>query len=181
MRTEPESTAPTNSKSNVVLICFALGSTETFKNVASKSWVEVKEDCPKAAVLLVGTKSDLWNKSAPDVITQPKIDKVVATSQADKFIACSAKKNVNSGNGFDFAIGATISKNRGKCSVAETSINCCLESFVGRPFYPQKTGSCSLDGRLRLYRGSYLFAWQQANALTGGMCAQRYEKASLYR
>jgi Ras family protein A len=95
-----------------------LDSPETFKNVTTKWWVEVKEYCPKAAVLLVGTKSDLWNKSAPDAITQPQIDEVVATIQAFKFIACSAKKNENIGNVFDLAIGATLQKNPGKCSVA---------------------------------------------------------------
>jgi GTPase SAR1 family protein len=143
------------SKSNVVLICFALDSPETFNNVTSKWSVQVKEDCPKAAVLSVGIKSDLWNKSAPDAITQPQIDQVIAAIQAYKFIACSAKKN----------------ENRGKV----------FESFVGRPFDAQKTVSQLFDGRLRLYSGSYLFAWQESNAFTGGMCAQRYEEASLYR
>jgi small GTP-binding protein len=106
------------SKCDVVLICFALDSPETIKNVTAKWWVEVKEYCPHAAVLLVGTKSDLWNKSAPDAITQAQIDEVAATIQAFKFIACSAKKNENIGNVFDLAIGATLQKNPGKCSVA---------------------------------------------------------------
>jgi small GTP-binding protein len=106
------------SKCDVVLICFALDSPETLKNVTAKWFVEVKEYCPKAAVVLVGTKSDIWDKGAPDAITQEQIDEATAATKAYKFIACSARKNENVGNVFDIAIAAVLQKNPGKCNVA---------------------------------------------------------------
>jgi Ras family protein A len=106
------------SKCDVVLICFALDSPETLRNVTSKWFVEVKEYCPKAAVVLVGTKSDLWDQKAPDAITQAQIDLVAQQTHAYRFIPCSAKKNEGIGDVFDLAIGAVIQKNPKGCSVA---------------------------------------------------------------
>jgi predicted GTPase len=78
----------------------------------------VKKYCPKAAVVLVGTKSDLWNKAEPGAITQADIDSMAAQIKAYKAIQCSAKKNENIGDVFDLAIAAVLQKDRGKCAVA---------------------------------------------------------------
>jgi small GTP-binding protein len=108
------------AKCDVVLICFALDSPESLKNVTTKWYPEVKEYCPKTvAVLLVGTKADLWDRAAADAISQAKIDEVAAAIHAFKSITCSAKKNENIGNVFELAVQAVIDKNPGKaCSVA---------------------------------------------------------------
>jgi Ras family protein A len=94
-----------------------LDSPESLKNVTAKWWLEVKEYCPKAAVVLVGTKADIWDQSASDGITQAKIEEVASTIHAFKSITCSAKKNENIGNVFDLAIQAVVQKRGGKCPV----------------------------------------------------------------
>jgi small GTP-binding protein len=106
------------AKCNVVLICFALNSPESLRNVTTKWYPEVKQYCQKAAIVLVGTKSDVWDPHAPDAITPAKVDEVAATVHAFKSIQCSAKKNENIGNVFDLAIQAVIEKNKGDCEVA---------------------------------------------------------------
>lgn len=105
------------SKCDVVLICFALDNPESFRNVTDKWLVEVKEYAPKAAVVLVGTKSDLWDPNAPGAITQAQIDKLCTEIKA-RAITCSAKKNENIGNVFDLAIETVVLKKEGKCEVA---------------------------------------------------------------
>jgi small GTP-binding protein len=106
------------AKCDVVLICFALDSPESLKNVTTNWLVEVKEYCPRAALVLVGTKSDLWDRSAPNAITEDQIHEVTAATRPCKFIPCSAKKKENIGGVFDLAIAAMIQKNPNKCTVA---------------------------------------------------------------
>jgi Ras family protein A len=106
------------AKCHCVLICFALEWRGYLKNVVTRWFAEVKQYCPKAAVVLVGTKSDLWNKAEPDAITQADIDSTAAQIKADKAIQCSAKKNENIGDVFDLAIAAVLQKASGKCTVA---------------------------------------------------------------
>ena len=51
--------AYTNPDTDVVLICFSLGSLDSFANV-SKKWIpEFKKYCPNVPIILVGTHSDL--------------------------------------------------------------------------------------------------------------------------
>jgi GTPase SAR1 family protein len=103
---------------DVILFCFALNSPETLKNVTAKWFVKVPELFPKASALLVGTKSDLWDKTAPDAITQAQIDEVAAITHAYKFILCSAKKNEGFDGVFDLIIQAHLQKNPDVCNVA---------------------------------------------------------------
>ncbi|KAH0794221.1 rho-related GTP-binding protein RhoA-D-like [Histomonas meleagridis] len=106
------------AKCDVVLICFSLDNKESLKNVVDKWKLEIIEYCPKAAVILVGTKSDLWDKNADGAITQEDIDNVAKQVKAFKTITCSAKNNTNIGNVFDLAIAAAINKNGGGCTIA---------------------------------------------------------------
>jgi small GTP-binding protein len=106
------------NKCDVVLICFALNNQESLKNVSERWLPEVREYAPKASIVLVGTKSDLWDPTAPGAITQADIDAVATEIKAFKSITCSAKKNEKIGDVFDLAIRAIASKGDGKCLVA---------------------------------------------------------------
>ena len=106
------------SKCDVVLVCFALNDRESFKNVTEKWFVEIQEFAPKAAIVLVGTKADLWDTNAKDSITQAEINQVATKIKAYKAINCSAKKNENVGGVFDLAIEAVIAQKSGGCIVA---------------------------------------------------------------
>jgi GTPase SAR1 family protein len=92
-----------------------LDNPESLKNVVTKWFAEVKQYCPKASVILVGTKSDLWKQGEPGQITQAEIDSTAEQIGAFKAIQCSAKKGENIGDVFDFAIAACVKKG---CSVA---------------------------------------------------------------
>lgn len=103
---------------DVVLICFALNNPETLKNVTDKWMLEINEFCPKAAIVLVGTKADLWKQNEEGAITQEQIDNVAKQIKAFKSITCSAKENQHVGDVFDMAIAAVLQKNGGGCNVA---------------------------------------------------------------
>jgi Ras family protein A len=103
---------------NVALLCFALDSPESLSNVMSIWYPELQEYAPRASVVLVGTKSDRWDKDAPDAITQAQIDYVAQQIHAHRFIACSAKNNDNIGGVFDLAINAFLAMNKKKCRAA---------------------------------------------------------------
>ncbi|OHT05891.1 small GTP-binding protein [Tritrichomonas foetus] len=107
------------AKCDVVLICFALNNPESLKSVTSQWYIEIKEYCPKAAIVLVGTKSDLWDKDQDGAITQEQIDEVAKQVHAFKSINCSAKAKENIEGVFDLAIAAVIAKAGDKgCNIA---------------------------------------------------------------
>lgn len=106
------------SKCDVVLVCFALDNRESLKNVTEKWYQEILQFRPKAAVILVGTKADLWDPKAPDAITQAEIDKVATQIKAYRSINCSARLNQNVGGVYDLAIEAVLAKNQGGCYIA---------------------------------------------------------------
>jgi small GTP-binding protein len=105
-------------KCDVVLICFALDARETLNNVTAKWIVEIKEYCPRAAIVLVGTKSDVWNPNAEEHVKPDEIQRAEIATNAYRYIACSAKKNENIGKVFDLAIKAVVHKNPKGCNVA---------------------------------------------------------------
>ena len=94
------------AKADVVLICFALNSKESLKSVTKRWMLEINEFCPKASVVLVGTKSDLWDENAEDAITKEEIEQVATEIKAFKYVLCSARKGDNVGGVFDMAIAA---------------------------------------------------------------------------
>lgn len=63
----------TYAKTEVILMCFALDSPESFKNITSKYIVEVKEYCPKAPIILIGYKSELWKPEEEGAIAQSEL------------------------------------------------------------------------------------------------------------
>ncbi|KAK8885722.1 hypothetical protein M9Y10_041174 [Tritrichomonas musculus] len=108
------------AKCDVALICFALDNPDSLKSVTSQWILEIREYCPKAPVILIGTKSDLWNPDEEGAITQSQIDDVAKQINAFKTINCSARNNENICDIFDLAIGAYLVGKGGdkNCNIA---------------------------------------------------------------
>jgi small GTP-binding protein len=106
------------NKCDVVLICFALNNRDSLRSVTSRWFPEVKEYAPKAAIILVGTKSDVWDRKASGAITQAEIDAVAAQIKAFKAIVCSAKKNDGIQDVFALAVRGQAQNAGQKCVVA---------------------------------------------------------------
>jgi GTPase SAR1 family protein len=105
--------------SGVLILCFALDDPESLKSVRTR-WPAVwsRRGRPK---LLIGTKSDLWNRSAPGAISQADIDAAaeeLRTGGVVEKIVCSAKNNENLCDFFRVALGAWESANIQICNVA---------------------------------------------------------------
>lgn len=111
------------AKTDVILMCFALDDPDSLKKCVDKWIVEKREYCPKAAVLLIGTKSELWKPDEEGAITQSQIDDVAKEIGSYKTILCSARKNENVSNILDLSIEAFLAsksgeKGDGNCFIA---------------------------------------------------------------
>eukprot|EP00020_Sapocribrum_chincoteaguense_P010046 CAMPEP_0170738494 /NCGR_PEP_ID=MMETSP0437-20130122/4675_1 /TAXON_ID=0 /ORGANISM="Sexangularia sp." /LENGTH=196 /DNA_ID=CAMNT_0011076921 /DNA_START=96 /DNA_END=686 /DNA_ORIENTATION=+ len=116
---------------DIFLICFSVVSHTSFSNVKSKWWPEVTHHCPKATLMLVGTKIDL--RDDPQTLEKLRsknkepIDWSAAESMARDikavgFMECSALTQKGLKQVFDEAIKAVIcpetpvsKKGAGKC------------------------------------------------------------------
>lgn len=108
-------------KTEVILMCFSLNDPDSLKNVTNKWIIEVREYCPKAAVILIGTHSELWNPNEDGAITQAQIDDVAKEIKAFKAFTCSVLKNENIVDIFDLAIQAYLEKKEegnSNCNIA---------------------------------------------------------------
>lgn len=86
-------------QTDVFLICFAIDSPTSLENVRSKWYPEVKHHCPKAPIILVGTKQDL--RDDPARIESLKEKKLAPISYAQGLIAMkeiNAKKYLGNQN-----------------------------------------------------------------------------------
>ncbi|XP_057650963.1 ras-like GTP-binding protein Rho1 [Diorhabda carinulata] len=88
------------SRTNVVLICFAIDFPDSLLNVKEKWWPEVKHFLPYVPYILVGNKLDLRND--PEVVkylnsanshpvSQEEGEKMARKIKAIKYMECSAK------------------------------------------------------------------------------------------
>jgi Ras-related C3 botulinum toxin substrate 1 len=75
---------------DVFLLCYSVDNPTSYNNVLVKWAPEVRHYCPKAAVVLVGTKTDLRDR--PDAITVSSREghKLKSKIKANKYIECSA-------------------------------------------------------------------------------------------
>lgn len=85
---------------NVFLLCYSISSPSSLENVTKKWQTELATHCPKAAVILVGTKLDL--REDKDTIEALKAKKIKPVSQSQgkakakeinaySYVECSAK------------------------------------------------------------------------------------------
>jgi hypothetical protein len=103
----------------VTLFCFALDDPESLRSVRTK-WLPDAGPFYRheQARVLVGTKSDLWNPSAPGAISQKEIDAAREMLRANKVILCSAKKNETLTGFLDTVILAWDMRPHESCNVA---------------------------------------------------------------
>jgi GTPase SAR1 family protein len=97
-----------------VLICFALDDPDSLKHLVAKWYVELRKENRIAPVVLVGTKSDLWQPGQPGAITQADIDSTARQIRASKVVCCSAKTKENLAEVFDVPIETIFQKFAGK-------------------------------------------------------------------
>jgi hypothetical protein len=90
------------AKYHIVLLCFALDDPESLSNIATKWAPELCKAGPGPKRLLVGTKRDLWNPTAPGAISQADIDETANNLPSSPIhracygvALCSAKDNHN--------------------------------------------------------------------------------------
>jgi len=91
---------------NVFLLCYSISSPSSYDNVTKKWQQEITTHCPKAAIILVGTKMDLRDdKDTLEALKSKKLKPITQSQGKSKakeinaytFIECSArgKKNLN--------------------------------------------------------------------------------------
>jgi small GTP-binding protein len=80
---------------DVFLVCFSINSRSSFNNVRDKWMVELRAqpslDFNKTKVLLVGTKSDLRDEGADDLISADEGEFLADQIGANKYVECSAR------------------------------------------------------------------------------------------
>lgn len=94
---------------DVFLLAFSLENRVSLENITSTWEKEVKAGAPDAAIVLVGTKSDLKSECKPP-ITQDEIDKVVKEIGAKGYVECSAKARDNVSKVFEVAVKEALTR-----------------------------------------------------------------------
>ncbi|CAO4383910.1 Protein CBR-MIG-2 [Caenorhabditis briggsae] len=86
-------------QTDVFILCFSVVSPVSFDNVASKWIPEIRQHCPDAPVILVGTKLDLRDEPEPMRVLQAEGKSPISKAQglkmaqkikAIKYLECSA-------------------------------------------------------------------------------------------
>ncbi len=77
---------------NVYLLCFALNSPTSYRNVQTKWYPEVLRYAPDVPIILVGTQLDIRNESVKGVgmVTQQMGEQLKEQINAHAYIECSA-------------------------------------------------------------------------------------------
>jgi Ras-related C3 botulinum toxin substrate 1 len=106
-------------QTDVFLVCFSIISPQSFENVSSKWYPEIKHHAAGVPIVLVGTKSDLRNDTTLIQTLQAKNLSMVtkeaalqkkAEIMAVDYMECSALTQEGLKNVFDCAIKAAITK-----------------------------------------------------------------------
>jgi len=102
-------------QTDVFLICFSLVSQPSYENVKAKWYPEVRQHCPGAPIILVGTKLDMREDSNgieklkdKKAITYPQGLAMAREIGAVKYIECSALTQRGLKNVFNEAIRAVM-------------------------------------------------------------------------
>ena len=116
---------------NIFLICFSIVNPTSYQNVKSKWYPEVNHHCPKAKILLVGTKLDLRENQqtleqlrdkgqAPITVNQG--DDLASSIGARTYMECSALTQKGLKNVFDEAIKICLAGDKRKKGVKTCTI-----------------------------------------------------------
>lgn len=90
---------------HVFIVCFALDNRASFENVTSKWLPELQQHCPKAPVVLVGTKKDVRNLN---VLNPRDGKKLCKKARLSKYVECSAKTQEGVQEVFTSAVMAAV-------------------------------------------------------------------------
>lgn len=103
-------------QTDVFVLCFSIVSPVSFDNVATKWIPEIRQHCPDAPILLVGTKLDLRDDANPrggtseerPPITKSQGQKCAQKIKAVKYLECSALTQQGLKQVFEDAVRAVI-------------------------------------------------------------------------
>lgn len=96
---------------DVLMICYAIDSITSLKNVEDVWFPEVRHFCPGTPVMLVGLKSDLYEEESCDSKVDPaEADSIAKKNGAFAHIQCSAKLRVKVDNVFYTAINELLAE-----------------------------------------------------------------------
>lgn len=98
---------------NVILVCYSVGSLISLNNVKEKWAPEIQHFCPNVSIILVGTKSDLFqdrefllsNSQTVDYQDAEVVSKLIG---AKYHIRCSAKTTENINQVFNLAVNVGL-------------------------------------------------------------------------
>jgi len=96
---------------SVFLLCFSLNSLSSLENVTRKWLPELRSNCPRTPVILVGTKKDIRDLSA----VSPKEGRRIARREGlAAYLECSAKEMDGLTEVYDAAARASVGLLKGK-------------------------------------------------------------------
>jgi len=108
---------------NVLLLCFSIDSPDSLENIPEKWVPEVKHFCPRVPLLLIGLKMDLRDdanckaelaKQGQKPVTKQQGEDSAVAHGLQKYLECSAMKNIGVQEVFEEAIQAALSVQTGK-------------------------------------------------------------------
>jgi small GTP-binding protein len=80
-------------RAQAILLCFALDNRQSLRNLSERWLAELRHYCPKARIVLIGTKSDTRQLGNPDHVTDEEARQFLDAHNCAAFIPCSAKDN----------------------------------------------------------------------------------------
>jgi small GTP-binding protein len=105
------------SGANVILLCFALDSKQTFCHLTDH-WVgEAKHYCPDGKIIVIGTQLDLREEGNPNHVSDDEARGFVTEQKCDAFIPVSAKTGEGMDKVLPMAVKVCKSSNKEKCQV----------------------------------------------------------------
>ncbi|CAI5455509.1 unnamed protein product [Caenorhabditis angaria] len=117
-------------QTDVFILCFSVVSPVSFDNVATKWIPEIRQHCPDAPVILVGTKLDLRDEPEPiralqaegrAPITKSQGQKMAQRIKAVKYLECSALTQHGLSSVFEDAVRSILNpkpiKKKKSCNV----------------------------------------------------------------
>jgi len=101
----------TYPKTDCFIVCYSVEKPTSFDNILVKWYPELKSYCPNAAIILVGTKSDLKGNNQ-GIVPVKQAKRMKSKIKAFKQLECSAQTRENLEDVFAEAVRAVIASRR---------------------------------------------------------------------